>query len=56
MITLDGLPAWFDDLPEDIRDMLAAFAEQGFEDAAAAISLTREASRMQPPSTRLPGE
>ena len=56
MITLDGLPAWFDNLPEDIREMLAAFAEQGFEDAAAAISLCREASRMQPPSTRLPDE
>jgi len=56
VITLDGLPSRFDDLPEDIREQLAAFAEQGFEDAAAAISLIREASRMQPPSTRLPDE
>jgi hypothetical protein len=43
-----GLPARFDGLPEDIRELLALYGEQGFEDAAAAIGLIREKARSMP--------
>lgn len=41
-MTPADLPAWFDGLPEDIRELLVLFGDQGFEDAAAVIGLISE--------------
>jgi hypothetical protein len=42
VMKVEDLPPQFGGLPDDIRWILATFAEQGFEDAAALINLIRE--------------
>ena len=46
---LEDLPPQFDDLLPDTRKILAAFGDQGFEDAAALVDLVAAPGSPSPP-------